>query len=416
MRILIKNINRLLQVENEGPVMWRKGREMSELPAISDAYVIITAGRIADFGNMDNLAIAGENLGHFDHEIDASGRFVMPCWCDSHTHLVFAATREQEFVDRIKGMSYEEIARRGGGIIHSACRMAQAEEDALYEDALVRLEQAVRSGTGAMEIKSGYGLDLENELKMLRVIRRLKETTAVTIKATFLGAHAFPAQFRQDHEAYIRLIIKEMIPRVATEGLADYIDAFCETGFFSVPETEEILEAGSRYGLKIKLHANQLHRSGGVQLGVSMGAVSVDHLETIGKEEIKCLRNSKTMATLLPAAAFFIGTPYPPARSLIDAEIPVALATDYNPGTSPGNNMQFVVSLACIKMKMLPEEALQAATINGAAAMEVQDSLGTICRGKKANLIITSPVPSAAFIPYCFSQNLADRVILGGEL
>jgi imidazolonepropionase len=416
MRILIKNIKQLVQVEEGEPVFWKRGKEaMQSLPFIEDAFLLIENGLIADFGTMKTFIIRKESSQNFDKEMDATGCFVLPCWCDSHTHLVFANSREDEFVDRIRGLSYEEIARRGGGILNSARKVNEASENELYDLALQRIEEAKNSGTGAMEMKSGYGLTPEGELKMLRVIKKLKENSELTIKATFLGAHTYPLEYRNNHAAYIRLIKEEMLPQIAKEGLADYVDIFCEKGFFSVAESEKILEAALHYKMRIKLHTNQLHRIGGIQMGVKWGAVSVDHLENIATEDIYCLASGHTIATLLPSAAFFIGTGYPPARGLIDAGVPVALATDYNPGSSPGCNMQFVISLACIKMKMLPEEALNATTINGAAAMEVQHQVGSIARGKIANVIITKPVSSLAFLPYSFSTNLISRVILNGK-
>lgn len=416
MRTLIKNIKQLVQVEEGEPAFWKRGKEaMQILPFIQNAFLLIENGLISGFGTMESLIKGKESSGNFDKEINAEGCFVLPCWCDSHTHLVFADSREGEFVDRIKGLSYEEIATRGGGILNSAKKVNESSESELYDLALRRIEHAKNTGTGALEIKSGYGLTVAGELKMLRVIRKLKENSELTIKATFLGAHTYPLEYRGNHAAYIRLIKEKMLPQISGEDLADYIDIFCEEGFFSVSESEEILEAASHYKLRIKLHTNQLHRIGGIQMGIKWNALSVDHLENTGAEEINRLGMSNAIATLLPSAAFFIGTGYAPARKLIEAGVPVALATDYNPGSSPGSNMQFIISLACIKMKMLPEEALNAATINGAAAMEVQHQLGSIARGKKANVMITEPIPSLAYLPYSFSENLISRVILHGK-
>lgn len=424
LRILITNIKQLVQVEGPGErVRLRRGKDMQTLPVVADAFLRLEDGLIRDFGRMEELA-AGDPAVRgslsaaepdYDEHIDATGRYVLPCWCDSHTHLVYAGSREQEFAGRIKGLSYEEIARKGGGILNSAKLLNKTDEEALLESALQRLEEVRQTGTGAIEIKSGYGLTVEGELKMLRVIRRLKELSPLTIKASFLGAHAYPEAFRDDHEGYIRLIREEMLPRIAGEGLADYIDVFCEKGFFSPEETGRILEAGAKYGLKPKIHANQLHRSGGVQAGVSHGAVSVDHLECIGDEEVDCLKESDTIPALLPGAAFFLGMPYQPARKIIDAGLPVALASDYNPGSCPSGNMNFIQSLGCTQLKMTPEEALNAVTINGAAAMEIASTHGTIAAGKAANLIITAPMPTLAYLPYRFTANLVERVIIGGR-
>ena len=339
----------------------------------------------------------------------------MPAWCDSHTHLVFAASRENEFIDKIKGLSYAEIAARGGGILNSARKLNDASEDELFNLAWQRLEELTRLGTGAIEIKSGYGLTVPGELKMLRVIKKLRERSAVTIKATFLGAHTYPVAYKEDHQSYIDQIINEMLPVIAREQLADYIDVFCETGFFSPAETEMICKAGMQHGLKPKIHANQLNLSGGVQTGVALGAVSVDHLETMDEAAIKTLAGSSTIGTLLPTAAFFLRMPFQPARALIDAGCAIALASDFNPGSSPSGNMNLVVNMSCIQMKMLPEEAINAATLNGAWAMECANELGSISPGKKANLIITKPVPSLAYLPYAFGSNLIDQVMIKGQ-
>jgi imidazolonepropionase len=350
-----------------------------------------------------------------EKKIDATGQFVLPAWCDSHTHLVFAGSRETEFVDKIKGISYEEIARKGGGILNSAQRLNETSEDELYESALLRLKEMRAMGTGALEIKSGYGLSVAGELKMLRVIKRLKKTQNIPIKATFLGAHAIPKEYKKNREGYLQLIEDEMLPRIAAEELADYIDVFCEKGFFDTTETKRILEAGKRYGLRPKVHANQLKNSGGVQVGIACGAISVDHLESIGDEEIEALASSKTIATLLPSAAFFLRLPYPPARKLIESNAAIALATDYNPGSSPSGNMPLLVAMACIQMKLTPEEAINAATINGAFAMEVANEVGSITIGKKANLIFTKPIPSLAYLPYSFGENLIDNIMINGK-
>jgi imidazolonepropionase len=349
-----------------------------------------------------------------DTVLDATGRMVFPSWCDSHTHIVFAASREEEFVSRIKGLSYEEIAQQGGGILNSARRLQAASEDQLFEGAWERLQEVIGYGTGAIEIKSGYGLSLESELKMLRVIRRLRAVSPIPVKATFLGAHAVPAEYRERREDYIALIINEMLPAVAAEGLADYCDVFCDKGFFTVEETGRILQAAAQYGLQPKIHANELGYTGGVQAGIAAGAISVDHLEYTGDAEIEALLASTTLPTLLPSCAFFLGIPYGPARRMIDAGLPVVLATDYNPGSTPSGRMPFVISLACIKMKMLPEEAIQAATINGARAMELESSHGSIARGKVASFFITRPMPSLAYLPYAFGSDLVDTIVLNG--
>jgi imidazolonepropionase len=381
---------------------------MKYLPQIENAYLILEGDCIHSYGPMSALPMLQIN-----ETIDASGRIVLPTWVDSHTHLVFAASREQEFVDRINGLSYAEIAANGGGILNSAAKLATAPEELLYEQAAGRLEHLIQLGTGAIEIKSGYGLSTESELKMLRVIRRLKENYPhIPIKSSFLAAHAFPMVYKENHQAYIDKIITEMLPLVAGEGLADYMDVFCEQGFFSVAETEQLLEAGLKHGLKPKIHANQLHRSGGVQVGVKYNAVSVDHLESMGEEEIEALRGSNTIPTLLPGAAFFLGMHYQPARMLIDADLPVCLASDFNPGTCPSGNMNTLLTIACTQLRMTPEEAVNAQTLNGAAAMELEQELGSISVGKRASLIITRPVPSLAYLPYAFGENLIERVIV----
>jgi imidazolonepropionase len=348
--------------------------------------------------------------------IDVAGRLVLPAWCDSHTHLVYAGSREAEFVDKLRGLSYAEIAAKGGGILNSARQLADATEDTLFNAAWNRLQELARLGTGAVEIKSGYGLTVESELKMLRVIKKLREKSPLNIKATFLGAHTYPPDYKDDHQGYIDLIIRDMLPVIAREGLADYIDVFCEKGFFDIAETEQVLRAGIQYGLRPKIHANQLHLSGGVETGVRLGALSVDHLETMDASAIGALAGSETIGTLLPTAAFFLRMPFQPARDLLDAGCAIALASDYNPGSSPSGNMNLVVAMSCIQMRLLPEEAINAATLNGAYAMSLGHELGSITPGKKANLIITRPLPSLAYLPYAFGSDLIDQVMIGGQL
>lgn len=387
---------------------------MATLPLIENAYLAIENGIIVDFGQMVDLH------GITDWSeltvMDIDGQSILPAWCDSHTHLVFARTRESEFRDRIKGLSYTEIAERGGGILNSAVRLNEASEDDLYESALKRIHEIARTGTGAVEIKSGYGLTVEGELKMLRVIRRLKESTPLTIKSTFLGAHAFPKEFRNNHNAYIKLIIDEMLPAVAEENLADYIDVFCEKGYFSLQQTDALLNAGAKYGLKPKIHVNQFTNTGGVQKGIEHGALTVDHLEEIGDEEIKALSNSNTLPVSLPSCSFFLNLPYTPLRKMIDSGLAVALATDYNPGSTPSGNIPFLLSLACIKQRLLPEEAINAVTRNGAAAMELEETHGSIAIGKKANLIITKNIDDIAILPYSFGSNNIDKTLINGEI
>ncbi len=412
MRLLIKNCKELCQVE-DSPRARVCGKEMAYLPCIKEAYLLIEDERIASFGPMAALSAADAKA---DEVIDATGKMVMPAFCDSHTHIVYAGSREQEFIDKINGLSYEEIAQRGGGILNSAQRLHEASEDELYAEALARVNEMIGMGTGAAEIKSGYGLNTEDELKMLRVIKRLRETTPLTIRATFLGAHAVPAAYKGRQSAYVGLIVNEMIPAVAREGLAEFVDCFCDKGFFTCEETERILEAGANYGMHPKIHANELALSGGIQIGVKHNALSVDHLEFTGEAEIDVLKGSSTMPTLLPGAAFFLGMNYPPARKMIDSGLPVALASDYNPGSSPSGNMKFILSLATIVMKLTPEEAINAATINGAYAMGISDSHGSICVGKRANVIITKEIPSLYFLPYAYTSDLIDRVILGGKV
>ena len=407
---IITNIKQLVNTREQTRLL--RGKELAALPCIENAYLVIENGIIAEYGVMDHLGWTDNNN---DNLIDASGQFVMPTWCDSHTHLVFAASRETEFVDKIKGLSYAEIAAKGGGILNSAKKLNETSEAELLRLAWARLHEVILSGTGAIEIKSGYGLSVEGELKMLRVINKLKEISPIPVKATFLGAHTYPLEYKDNHQEYIDLLINDMLPIISAEKLADYIDVFCETGFFSPEETETICRAGMRYGLKPKIHANQLNLSGGTQVGVKLGAISVDHLETMDEESIHLLANSTTIGTLLPTAAFFLRMPFQPARKLIDAGCAIALATDFNPGSSPSGNMSLVIAMSCIQMKMLPEEAINAATINGAFAMELQDELGSISVGKKANLIFTKPIPSMAYLPYSFGTNLIDKVMIGGE-
>ena len=409
MRILIKYIKQLAQVEEE-PRGIVKGEDMKVLPTLENAYVLIKDDRIDDFGDM---AQSPEDA---DIIIGASDKLVLPSWCDSHTHLVYAGSREYEFVDRINGLSYEQIAKKGGGILNSARLLNETSEEELVEQSFQRLNEIKMQGTGAVEIKSGYGLTVEGELKMLRVIKKLKGLSPLTIKSTFLGAHAIPLEYKNNRAGYIDLIIKEMLPVIREERLADYIDVFCDKGFFTPEETDTILEAGAKIGLQPKIHANELDFSGGVQAGVKHKALSVDHLEKIDADEINALINSETIPTLLPTTAFFLNLKYAPARKLINSGLPVALASDYNPGSSPSGKMAFVLSLACLYMKMTPEEAINAATINGAYAMGVENELGTVAKGKKANLIITKKIPSFAYIPYAFGSDIVDTVIVNGQV
>lgn len=407
--LLIRNIAHLAGVREQPELL--RGKQLAKLPGIDQAYLIIDGETIAAYGTMKEFAFRDAD---FNEVYDAAGRTVLPAWCDSHTHTVFAASREGEFVDKIKGLTYAEIAARGGGILHSARKLETTSESELYRLARGRVEELRKLGTGAIEIKSGYGLSVEGELKMLRVIRRLRQQSQLLVRSTFLGAHAYPAAFKDNHEGYIDLLIREMLPVIAAEQLADYIDVFCEQGFFSPEETERICRAGMALGLKPKIHANQLGLSGGVQTGVKLGAVSVDHLETMDAETIGVLAASDTIGTLLPTAAFFLRMPFQPARQLIDAGCAVALASDFNPGSSPSGNMNLVVAMSCIQMKMLPEEAINAATLNGAFAMEVADQAGSITPGKLANLLFTQPIPSIAYLPYAFGSNLVDRVMIRG--
>ena len=409
MQTLLINIKELLQVR-ETSVDCVSGVAMAVLPSIQNAFLLIENDHIKDFGSMNDCPqINPEKI------IDANEKIVMPAWCDSHTHLVYAGNREQEFVDRINGLSYEEIANRGGGILNSAKKLHETSEEEIYNQSKVRLEEVMQLGTGAIEIKSGYGLSVEGEIKMLRVIRRLKENYPIAIKATFLGAHAFPVAFKENHKGYIDLIIKEMIPKIAQEKLAEYIDVFCESGYFSVEETEQILQCGLDHGLIPKIHVNQFNAIGGVAAGAKHQALSVDHLEILTSEDIEVLKNTATMPVALPSCSYFLSIPYTPARQIISAGLPLALATDFNPGSTPSGNMNFVVATACIKMKMTPEEAINAATINGAYAMGLSETHGSITIGKKANLIITKPITSYYQLPYAFGSNLIDQVILEGK-
>ena len=409
MATLLTNIKSLVNVRDKNELL--RGNALSELPCIDDAFLIVEDKYIADYGPMDTLQ---HSVDSFSSHEDLTGRYVLPSWCDSHTHLVFAGSREAEFVDKINGLSYAEIAARGGGILQSAKILNGIPEEELYRQSKKRLEEIVRLGTGAVEIKSGYGLTLEGELKMMRVIQRLKKESSVVIKATFLGAHSIPEAYKEDREGYIQLIINEMLPAIGKEGLADFIDVFCEQGFFTPEETERICGAGKEYGLRPKIHANQLHVSGGVEAGVKLNAISVDHLECMDENAIATLAQSSTVGTLLPTAAFFLRMPCQPARALIDSGCVIALASDYNPGSSPSGNMNLVVSMSCIQMRMLPAEAINAATINGAYAMDVQDQVGSISRGKLANLSVTAAIPSIAYLPYAFGSALIERSMLSG--
>ncbi|MFK5857632.1 MAG: imidazolonepropionase [Bacteroidota bacterium] len=416
MAIFIENIKELIQVE-ESPKLMVRGKEMAKLQTIKNAFLFIEDGLISAFGKMQELDKSEVLFVTEDIEvIDASGKMVFPSFVDSHTHLVYPASREIEYIDKIKGLSYEEIARRGGGILNSARLMQEASEDELYEDAMVRLEEIIGYGTGAVEIKSGYGLTVESELKMLRVISKLKQQSPLIIKSTFLGAHSIPMEFRGKQSEYVDIVINEMLPQIAQENLADYIDVFCDIGFFTVEDTERILDAGMKYGIRGKIHANELDYSGGIQAGVKFNALSVDHLEFTGDDEIKALLNSETMPTVLPGAAFFLGMKYSPVRKMIDAGLPLALASDFNPGSSPSGNMQLIVSMASILYKMLPEEAINATTINSAYAMGISDKVGSISIGKKANVFITKPIPTYEFLPYYYGTNKVETVILNGKI
>lgn len=409
MKTLFINIKELLQVR-EQHIDKVAGTAMSVLPKIENAFLLVEENTILDFGPMENCPALQNAI-----TIDATDRVVLPTWVDSHTHIVYAGNRIQEFVDRIKGLSYEEIANRGGGILNSAKKLNETSEDEIYEQSKLRLKEIMQQGTGAVEIKSGYGLSVDGEIKMLRVIKRLKENYPIAIKATFLGAHAFPPEYKENHTGYIDLIINEMLPKIANEHLADYIDAFLETGYFSVDETIKIIEAGKKYGLPAKIHVNQFTAINGIKACVDNGALSVDHLELVTDEDLDALHDSKTMPVALPSCSYFISIPYTPARKIIDAGLPLALATDFNPGTTPSGNMNFVVATACIKMKMTPEEAINAATINGAYAMGVSATHGSITKGKRANIILTKPIKRFYELPYAFGTNLIERVMIEGQ-
>lgn len=410
MKTLVKNIS-LLVAADSGSVLKKCGKEMNSLPAIEDAWLLTEGEIIVDYGSGSSNVPEGENI----NVVDAAGGMVFPSFCDSHTHIVYAGSREIEFRDKIAGLSYEEIARRGGGILNSADLLHDTSEDSLYEQAMGRVREVIATGTGALEIKSGYGLTTEDELKMLRVIRRIKNTTPLVVKSTFLGAHAVGRAYTGRQSEYVDLVCKDMIPAVGESGLADFVDVFCDKGFFTLEETSKIIEAAVEYGLRPKIHANELDYSGGVQLGVRYGALSVDHLERTGKDEIEALSHGDTMPTLLPGASFFLSMPYAPARMMIDSGLPIALASDYNPGSSPSGNMKMVVSLGCIKMRLTPEESINAATINGAYAMGESGNVGSITRGKIANFFITAPIPSVAFIPYAYATPVIHRVFLRGQ-
>ena len=410
MRLLIKNIGTIVGIDTE--LRERiAGAAMDQLGRIDNAYLVAEEGRIAAFGRMEKLPPI-----EADEVLDAEGGTLFPSFCDSHTHLVYAGSREQEFLDKIHGLSYEEIARRGGGILNSADRLGRASEEELYQEAIERVHEIMRMGTGLVEIKSGYGLSTENELKMLRVVRRIREEEPIEVRATFLGAHAVARDYIGRQKEYVDLVCEEMIPAVAAEGLADFVDVFCDRGFFTLEETERIIRTGARYGMRAKIHANELAVSGGVQLGVKEGALSVDHLEQMGQEEIEALKGAKTMPTMLPGAAFFLGMSYPPARRMIEAGLAVALASDYNPGSSPSGNMRMVMALAATQMRMTPTEALHAATLNGAAAMGLSHDFGSITVGKVANCFITKPIPSPEFFTYAYSTPLIRHTILRGAI
>ncbi|MDA3942377.1 MAG: imidazolonepropionase [Bacteroidetes bacterium] len=414
--LLVRSIKELIGIEEDGRFILR-GSAMSEVRSITDAFLLIEGDRIADYGKMTAKRYHELQLRiPQTDQIDATGRLVLPAFCDSHTHLVYPATREIEYVDKIKGLSYEEIAKRGGGILNSAMRMQEITEDELFDQAVSRLDEIVKMGTGAVEIKSGYGLTTESELKMLRVIRRLKESSALQIKASFLGAHAVPLEYRGKQTEYVDLVINEMIPMVAAEELADYIDVFCDKGFFTVEDTDRILNAGMKYGLKPKIHANELDYSGGIQVGVKYDALSVDHLEYTGDAEIEALLNSDTIPTILPGAAFFLNMPYAPARKMIDAGLPLAMASDFNPGSSPSGNMQLILSMASILYRLTPEEGLNACCLNGAYAMGISEDTGSITKGKLANLIITEKMNNLAYMPYYYGVNKVFKTILNGKL
>lgn len=409
MKLLFSNIKELLQVREE-KILKVSGDQMKELPSIKNAWLLVEYDKIEAYGSMDNPPDI-----EVDEKIDASGKIILPSWCDSHTHIVYAGNREQEFADRINGLSYEEIANRGGGILNSAKTLQETPEEKVYEQSAKRLEEVLKLGTGAVEIKSGYGLTEEAELKMLRVIKKLRENYSLPIKSTFLGAHAIPKEYKERPDEYMDLVINEILPKVAEQGLAEYIDIFCEKGYFTVEDTHKLLSAAKEYGLKPKIHVNQFNAIGGVKAGVEHKALSVDHLEVMNDEDIQALKGSETMPVALPSCSLFLSIPYTPARQIIEAGLPLALATDFNPGSTPSGNMNLVVSLACIKMKMTPEEAINAATLNGAYAMELSESHGSITKGKQANLILTKEIPSYTFLPYAFGTNSIEAVYVNGK-
>ena len=412
MLTLIKNIKKLITVSKNSEL--KKGKEMSKVSSIDDAWLLIEKNKIKDFGSINDINRIKKIK--IIKTIDAEEGMVLPCWCDSHTHIVYSGSREKEFVDRINGLSYEEIAKNGGGILNSSKLIKKTSEENLFNQSINRVHEVIKLGTGCLEIKSGYGLETDQELKMLRVIKQIKENVEIPIKSTFLGAHAIPTKYKHDSDKYVKKIISEMIPKVAEENLADYIDVFCDRGFFNPEQTERILEEGIKFGMKPKIHANELDFSGGIQVGVKMNAISVDHLEFTGEKEINALKKSKTISTLLPSTAFFLGLKYPPARKMINSNLPIALASDYNPGSSPSGNMEFIISLGCLKLKMTPEECISAATINGAHAIELQNDYGTIEIGKRANLIITKKIPSLSYIGYKFGNSVIKKVLINGKI
>ncbi len=410
MGILITNIKELLQVR-DASVAKVSGKEMQQLPTLKNAYLLIDGDTIVDYGNMENCLLSNQ-----DTIIDATGKLVLPTWCDSHTHIVYAGNRAQEFVDRIHGLTYEEIANRGGGILNSATTLQQTTEEELYQQAIPRITQIMQMGTGAVEIKSGYGLTQDAELKMLRVINRIKQNFPIKVRRTFLGLHALPKEYKTNKKVYVDLVLNKILPQIAAEELADYIDVFCEKGYFDLEDTKRVLEAGKKYFLPGKIHVNQFHAFGGVAVAVNHNALSVDHLEVIQDDDIRALKNTNTIPVALPTCSYFLSIPYTPARKLLEAGLPLAIASDYNPGSTPSGNMNFVLSTACIKLQLTPEEAINAATINGAYAMGIQSEYGSITKGKKANIIITKKVPNYNYLPYAFGENHIDQVFINGTL
>jgi imidazolonepropionase len=411
--IVILNIKGLCGIL-ENDVIIKRGQDLRSFKIFHDAFLAIKDGLIENYGTMTEWESVKEKYSTYEL-VQAEGKYVMPGWCDPHTHLVYAASREEEFVDRINGLSYEDIAQRGGGILNSAKKLAVASEEYLFQSAMQRIDSMIAKGTTSIEIKSGYGLSLESELKMLRVIRRIKESLPLNIKSTFLGAHAVPEKFKNNKTGYVRHVIDDMIPAIAAEKLADYCDVFCERNYFTQQETEAILNAGTKFGLIPKVHANQMSRSGGVQAGVNCNAISVDHLEFVEDEEIAALKNSTTMPVVLPGAAFFLSLPLPPARKMIDAGLPLAVATDFNPGSSPSGDMNFMISLLCVQYKLNPEEAFNAATINAAYAMNISHTTGSISIGKRADFFITKKITSPYIIPYSFNENVMESVYVKGK-